>query len=82
MVSPEEALAHAWTPEEEVLRRANRARLFVGTPEKVHDRLAGLAARVSADELMVMTAVFDQSAKLRSYELLAGAFGLAAPATS
>ena len=82
LVSPEEALAHAWTPEEEVLRRANRARLFVGTPEKVHDRLAGLAARVSADELMVMTAVFDQSAKLRSYELLAGAFGLAAPATS
>ena len=82
LVSPEEALAHAWTPEEEVLRRANRARLFVGTPEKVHDRLAGLAARVSADELMVMTAVFDQAAKLRSYELLAGAFGLAAPATS
>jgi hypothetical protein len=31
---------------------------------------------VRADELMLMTAVFDHAARLRSYELLAEAFGL------
>ena len=76
LVSPEEALAHAWTPEEEVLRRANRARLFVGTPELVRDRLTTLARGVGADEIMVMSAIFDHAAKLRSYELLAQAFEL------
>ena len=73
LVSPDEALAHAWTPEEEVLRRANRARLFVGTPETVRDRLTTLARNVGADEIMVMSAIFDHAAKLRSYELLARA---------
>ena len=80
LVSPNEALAHHWTAEDEVLRRANRARLFVGTPEGVRDRLADLAQRVGADEIMVMTAMFDHAARLHSYELLARAFGLAAPA--
>ena len=82
LVAPEEALARPWTPEEEVMRRANRARLFVGTPETVRERLTALARRVGADELMVMTAVFDQAAKLHSYELLARAFELAAPANA
>ena len=81
LVSPEEALAHAWTPEEEVLRRANRARLFVGTPDLVRERLTTLARSVGADEIMVMSAIFDHAAKLRSYELLAQAFELK-PTTS
>jgi luciferase family oxidoreductase group 1 len=81
LVSPEEALAHLWTPEEEAMRRANRARLFVGTPELVCERLTGLARRVGADELMVMSAIFDHAAKVRSYELLARAFELQASAS-
>ena len=64
-----------------MLRRANRARLFVGTPEVVRDRLTTLARSVGADEIMVMSAIFDHAAKLRSYELLAQAFELK-PATS
>ena len=32
LVSPEVALAYPWTPEEIAMRRANRARLFVGEP--------------------------------------------------
>lgn len=76
LVSPEAALAHPWTPEEEVMRRANRARLFVGTAELVRERLTALASRVGADELMIMSAMFDHGARLRSYELLADAFEL------
>ncbi|MFO1037058.1 MAG: LLM class flavin-dependent oxidoreductase [Geminicoccaceae bacterium] len=76
IVSPEEALAYPYTHEDEVLRRANRARLFVGTPSSLRDRLSEFAAKVDADEIMVMTAIFDQAAKYRSYELLAHAFHL------
>jgi luciferase family oxidoreductase group 1 len=76
LASPEEALARPWTPEEEALRRANRARLFVGEPRQLRERLTTLAEKVGADELMIMSAVFDHGARLRSYELMAQAFGL------
>jgi luciferase family oxidoreductase group 1 len=77
LVSPEAALAYAYSPEEEVLRRANRARLFVGDPQSLRDRLGAFADRVQADEIMVLSAIFDHAARLRSYQLLAGAFDLA-----
>ena len=76
LVSPEVALAHPWTPEEQALRRANRARLFVGEPAALRDRLSAFAAEVGAHEIMIMSAMFDHAARLRSYELLARAFGL------
>ncbi len=79
LVSPEEALAYSWTHDDEVLRRANRARLFVGTPGALRDRLADFARGVAASEIMVMSAIFDPSAKARSYELLADAFELPPP---
>ena len=61
LVSPEEALAHAWTPEEEALRRANRRRLFVGDPGQLQARLSAMARSLEADEIMVMSAIFDRS---------------------
>ena len=79
LVSPEMALAHGWTAEEELLRRANRQRLFVGDPAQLRVRLMDLAQRVAADEIMVMSAVFDPAARLRSFELLARAFELQPP---
>ena len=78
LVSPEAALAHAWTAEEQALRRANRARLFVGDPVALRDRLSAFATEVGAHEIMIMSAMFDHAARLRSYELLARAFGLEA----
>ena len=59
LVSPEEALAYAWTPEEEVLRRptgrgcssAARARSGSGSPR--------WRRSLGADEIMVMSAIFD-----------------------
>jgi len=42
----------------------------------VHERLLGMAADYQADELIVVTITHDFKARLRSYELLAEAFGL------
>ncbi|HET6467738.1 MAG TPA: LLM class flavin-dependent oxidoreductase [Geminicoccaceae bacterium] len=80
LASPEEALAHAYTPAEEASRRANRARVYVGSPERVRSDLGAFAARLGADEIMVMSAIFDHAAREHSYRLLARAFDLPAPA--
>jgi alkanesulfonate monooxygenase SsuD/methylene tetrahydromethanopterin reductase-like flavin-dependent oxidoreductase (luciferase family) len=48
----------------------------VGTPEQVRERLLGMVADFQADELIVVTITHDFKARLRSYELLAEAFGL------
>ncbi|HEX7416572.1 MAG TPA: MsnO8 family LLM class oxidoreductase, partial [Steroidobacteraceae bacterium] len=51
-------------------------RYFAGAPANVREKLGALAAALALDELMIVTIVHDQAARLRSYELLAGAFGL------
>ncbi len=76
LVSPEEAQAYPYSPAEERARLANRARLFVGSPKRLQERLATFVEGVGAHELMITTAIFDHAARKRSYELLAEAFGL------
>jgi luciferase family oxidoreductase group 1 len=57
--------------ERELLGRALSVS-FAGTPGEVAQGLDALVARTGADELMVVSQVFDHAARLRSYELLAG----------
>jgi alkanesulfonate monooxygenase SsuD/methylene tetrahydromethanopterin reductase-like flavin-dependent oxidoreductase (luciferase family) len=49
---------------------------IVGTPSNVRERIEALAQRTKADEVMVTTVVHDPAARVRSYQLLASAFGL------
>jgi len=56
----------------------------VGSPATVRAGLEQLADTTRADEMMVVTAVYDHAARVRSYELLADLAGLplaAAPVT-
>jgi luciferase family oxidoreductase group 1 len=57
---------------------ARSRRITAGTPEQVRAGLETLAQQYGADELIVVTITFDHAARRRSYELLAGAFGLGA----
>jgi len=74
--SVEEALAYPYAPHEQALREHARRRSVVGTPEQVRERLLGMAAAHGADELMLVTITHDPKARMRSYELVAEAFGL------
>ena len=47
-------------------------RLIVGSPATVRSAVEQLAADYHADEVMVLTTVYDPAARRRSYELLAG----------
>ena len=72
----EEALAYPYTTEDRAIIQRERARAIVGTPEEVRERLLRLKDATAADELMVVTITGDYRSRLRSYELLAAAFGL------
>jgi luciferase family oxidoreductase group 1 len=76
LASPEEALAHPYSPAERVLITRNRARLFVGSKATVLARLMPLIAATRADEVMVTTMLHDHAARRHSYDLLAQAFDL------
>ncbi|GAC1583760.1 MAG: LLM class flavin-dependent oxidoreductase [Candidatus Velthaea sp.] len=64
--------------EELVLTR----RVIAGSPERVRDRIAAIAAEHSADEALIVTITPTYESRLRSYELLANAFALASVATA
>jgi luciferase family oxidoreductase group 1 len=74
--SPQEALAHAYTPTELALARTVRAQRIMGTPEKVRTQLEDLAGRTKADELMITTLLYGHENRVRVLELLADIFGL------
>jgi len=74
--SVEEALAYPYTERDRAAIARNRSRLFVGSPATVMQMLEPMIAASQADELMVITAIFDHEARKRSYSLLADAFGL------
>ena len=56
-----------------------RAAMVVGDPAGVRARLEALADEFGVDELVVLTVCHDPAARLRSYRLLAEAFGREPP---
>lgn len=73
----EEARARRRSSLDEAKIAQSRKGLVVGSPGRVGAALAALAAGFEVDELVVLTVCHDPAARLRSYELLAEAFGLA-----
>ena len=53
-----------------------RRRAVIGTPTSVRERIEAVALEYGAEEVMVVTITHDHQARVRSYELLAEAFGL------
>jgi luciferase family oxidoreductase group 1 len=80
--TPEEAAAHEFTPEEELLLERHRASNVIGDPEQVQEGLTLLLEATAADELMVTTNTYDFADRLRSYELVADLLRLTAPEPS
>jgi luciferase family oxidoreductase group 1 len=60
-----------WTPAEKAQASRMLACSFVGSPATVRAELTRFVADTAADELIVAAGIFDQTARLRSYELLA-----------
>ena len=74
--APEEAAAHPWTGEERAFVQALQGDHILGDLDGVQAGLEDLRERTRADELMVVSNVYGHDARLRSYELIARAWGL------
>jgi len=75
LLPPEEA-PRPYGEAEEAYRQQLRRKAMVGTGEQVAGKLRALAEELQVDEMVVITWTWDPLAQLRSYELLAQAFGL------
>jgi luciferase family oxidoreductase group 1 len=72
---PLDDIAGFWTPAEQAHVTRMLSCSFVGSPATVRAQLDAFLARTRADELIVAAAIYDQAARLRSYELLAEVAG-------
>jgi luciferase family oxidoreductase group 1 len=75
--TPQEALAYPYSDEEQAIVRAHRQLQVVGSPATVRRRIEEMVAETGADEVMLATTTHGFAERLRSYELVAEAFGLA-----
>ena len=71
----EEVAAYEFTEDEQTRVKANRLRHIIGSPEMVEKQLCAMAEEYAVDEFVVNTIIHDPTARLKSYQLLADAFG-------
>jgi luciferase family oxidoreductase group 1 len=62
-----------WTPTEKAQAMGMLARSIVGGPQTVRAGIEALIAETGADELMIVSDIFDHQARLRSFELISQA---------
>ena len=77
LVTPEFAASYPYTADERALIEALRRKAIAGTGDAVAGRLHELARQFELEELVVVTWTHDAAARRRSYELVAGACGIA-----
>jgi luciferase family oxidoreductase group 1 len=66
-----------WTPMEKAQVTRMLARSIVGSPATIRSGLEALRAETGADELIVVSDVYEHALRLRSFELIAQAAGIA-----
>lgn len=71
--SPEEGAAYDYSPEEQHVVNQYRRIAIVGSPDTVRERIDTVARETKADEVMVSATIYDDEARLRSFELVAEA---------
>jgi luciferase family oxidoreductase group 1 len=64
-----------WTPAEKAATMRMLARTVIGAPATVRAGIDALVAETGADELMILSDVYDHQARLDSYRLIAEAVG-------
>jgi luciferase family oxidoreductase group 1 len=66
-----------WSPMEKAQAMRMLARSIVGSPDTVREGVESLVAETRADELIIVSDVYDHTTRLRSFELIAEAVGRA-----
>jgi alkanesulfonate monooxygenase SsuD/methylene tetrahydromethanopterin reductase-like flavin-dependent oxidoreductase (luciferase family) len=76
-IGPYEAIKDYRFSQDELERiQHNKGRIISGTPDMVKEQLTRLANDFDVEEIIVATMTYSQVDRVRSFELLAEAFGL------
>lgn len=62
-----------WSPQEQAQAQSMLSRSIVGSPDTVRRGIAALVAETQADEMMVVSDIYDHAARLHSFDLIAEA---------
>jgi alkanesulfonate monooxygenase SsuD/methylene tetrahydromethanopterin reductase-like flavin-dependent oxidoreductase (luciferase family) len=73
MPPPIDDIETYWTPAEKEQASRMLACSIVGGPETVRDGLRAFVERTRADELMIVSDMFDPQKRFRSFEIIAEA---------
>jgi luciferase family oxidoreductase group 1 len=65
-----------WSPSEKAQAARMLARSIIGSPETVRSGIVALVAETDADELIVVSDLYDHMARLHSFKLIADAAGI------
>ena len=76
--SPNAAAAHDYCEADRARMDGYRRNAFIGTGPAVAQRIRDLAAQTGAVEMAVVTWAYDEAVRVRSYQLIADAFGMGA----
>jgi len=76
LVSPEQAAAHVYTPQQRAIIEHQSSLWIVGSPETVRNQIMQKVEESRADEVMITTTMHSYELRRRSYRLIAQAFGL------
>jgi luciferase family oxidoreductase group 1 len=71
--APIDDIESYWSPLEKAQAMRMLARSIVGSPQTIRAGMDAFLTETGVDELMVVSDVFDHSARLRSFELIAAA---------
>jgi len=73
--APIDNIDHYWTPAEKLHASHMLKYSIVGSAETVRQGLQDFVTLTNADELMIVTSLYDHAARVRSYEIVAEVFG-------
>jgi luciferase family oxidoreductase group 1 len=76
MPTPEEARDYPYSVQERAFVEQRLRSAVIGTPSQVREQLESLVQTYEVSELMITTAVHSHADRVRSFELLADAWGL------
>ena len=68
---PVDDIEALWTPQEKAAVESRLGGSIIGSAATVETELEKFLAATQADELMINAMIFDQAARLRSYEIVA-----------
>jgi len=74
-------MSELWTPQEQFGVEYTLRLAIVGGPDTVKTKLERFVQQTQVDEVIVTANIYDQAARLHSYEILAHAAGLAGATT-